>query len=176
MPTSIKVALRAYRSDDFERLHAIDQACYEPDIAYSRSELRTYLGFLSSECVVAEIEPSPGVPRREASTANRGEQRIIGFCVSAHRGPEGYIITIDVMPEYRRLAIGSALLAEIEKRLASVGVRRVSLETAVDNQAGVAFWSSHGYRARGVKKGYYPHGRDAYSMSKTIAKAQAHLV
>jgi ribosomal protein S18 acetylase RimI-like enzyme len=175
VPTSIKVALRTYRSDDFERLHAIDQACYEPDIAYSRSELRTYLGFLSSECIVAEVEPFPEAPRGEASRANR-EQKIIGFCVSAHRGSEGYIITIDVLPEYRRLAIGSALLAEIEKRLAAVGVRRVSLETAVDNQSGVAFWCSHGYRARGVKKGYYPHGRDAYSMSKTIATAQAHLI
>jgi ribosomal protein S18 acetylase RimI-like enzyme len=173
VPTSIKVALRTYRSEDFERLHEIDQACYEVDTAYSRSELRTYLGFLSSECVVAEIEPPPRAPRREASKADR-DQRIIGFCVCAHRGSEGYIITIDVMPEYRRLAIGSALLAEIEKRLAAAGVRRVSLETAVDNQAGVAFWRSHGYRAHGVKRGYYPHGRDAYSMSKTIAAVQAH--
>jgi ribosomal protein S18 acetylase RimI-like enzyme len=172
VPTSVKIALRTYRSDDFERLHEIDQACYEADTAYSRSELRTYLGFLGSECVVAEIEPPAGAKRDE--TKQERDERIVGFCVSAHHGREGYVITIDVMPEYRRHGIGSALLGGIEKRLAAAGVRRVSLETAIDNQAGVAFWGGHGYRVWGLKKGYYPHGRDAYSMAKTIAAAQAH--
>jgi ribosomal protein S18 acetylase RimI-like enzyme len=169
---SAKIILRTYRSEDFERLHEIDQACYPMDTAYSRSELRTYLGFLGSECVVAEIERSPNHAKSEISKQQRDEQ-IVGFCVSAHRGSEGYIITIDVMPEYRRHRIGSVLLAEIEKRLAASGVRRVCLETAIDNEAGVAFWRSRGYRARGVRKGYYPRGRDAYSMSKMIAIARA---
>jgi len=48
-------------------------------------------------------------------------------------------------------------------------VREISLETATDNTSAIAFWQKHGYRKRGVKKGYYPGGRDAFSMSKLLA-------
>jgi ribosomal protein S18 acetylase RimI-like enzyme len=48
-------------------------------------------------------------------------------------------------------------------------VREIALETATDNEAGIAFWKKHAYRNRGVRKGYYPGGRDAYSMVKELA-------
>jgi ribosomal protein S18 acetylase RimI-like enzyme len=166
----VKIALRNYRHTDFETLHRIDQACYASDTAYSPAELGTYLGFLGAECVVAEVATDAG-----ATTANNGTQdrsqnaaRIIGFSISARRGDHGHIITMDVLEEFRRCGIGSALLAEIEKRLVAAGVRRVGLETATDNEAGIAFWRRHGYVSVGVKKGYYAGRRDAYYMTKAI--------
>jgi [ribosomal protein S18]-alanine N-acetyltransferase len=171
----VKIVLRLYQPDDFETLYEIDQACYASDVAYSRSDLRAYLGFLGSECIVAEVQ------RESDSTANKGrpskrdkgEAGIVGFCVSAHRDREGYIITMDVLQEYRRQGVGSALLVEIERRLAALGVRRVGLETGTDNQPAVAFWQRHGYRTRSVRKGYYPRGGDAYSMTKRIGPSGA---
>jgi len=149
----VKFKLRVHQPDDFETLYEIDQACYEPAIAYSRHELRYYLRFPGAECLVAEAGA-----------------KMAGFIVTAHQSSQGYIVTIDVLEEHRRRGLGSMLLAEAERRLAAGGVRIVGLEAATDNTAAIAFWKKHGYRARAVAKKYYPDGRDAYSMTKKLEK------
>jgi len=146
------LTLRTYRPADFETLYEIDQSCYEPAIAYSRRELRNYLRFPGAECVVAET----GADKR----------RIVGFCVTAHQEHWGYIVTIDVLRAHRRQGVATALLREVEGRLSVSGVKEIALETATDNAVAIAFWQKHGYRVRGIRKGYYPGGRDAYSMIK----------
>jgi [ribosomal protein S18]-alanine N-acetyltransferase len=170
----VKITLRTYQPEDFEALYEIDQACYASDVAYSRSDLRAYLRFLGSECVVAEVNQSERSKNMPGQTGARHHARIIGFCISAHRDREGYIITLDVLEPYRRQGVGSALLGDIERQLEANGTCRVGLETATDNDAAVAFWRRHGYRVRGVRKGYYPGGRDAYSMTKRIGPSDAH--
>jgi [ribosomal protein S18]-alanine N-acetyltransferase len=153
-----EISLRPYRVEDFEPLWDIDQECYEPGIAYSRRELKNYLRFPGSQCVVAEGE-----------AIGKTSRKIVGFCVTAQRGEFGYIVTIDVLREWRRRGVGTLLLEEVERHMQASGVREVSLETATVNEAGIAFWKRHGYRNRGVRESYYPGGRDAYSMVKTLA-------
>lgn len=167
----MKIVLRNYRPDDFDTLHQIDQSCYSNDIAYTRQELRRYLTFRGADCIVAEIAEA-----REPSDEGRevtAQARIVGFCISVHRGAEGHIITMDVLKEWRRHGVGSALLAETEERLAGAGVTHVELETATDNAAGIAFWRRNGYRASGLKRGYYPRGVDAYAMMKSLEVARS---
>jgi ribosomal-protein-alanine N-acetyltransferase len=147
----VNITLRTNAPEDFDTLHDIDQLCYEDEVAYSKRELRAYLRFRGSECVVAEADGA-----------------IAGFCISARQGERGYIVTIDVLPQFRRLHVGTSLLEEIERRLAANGVREVTLETATDNESAVAFWKKRGYRSRGVREGYYPNGRDAFSMVKLL--------
>jgi ribosomal protein S18 acetylase RimI-like enzyme len=147
-----RITLRPYTPKDFDSLYEIDQSCYSPDIAYSRPELRAYLNFPGADCLVATIRSKP-----------------VGFCLSAHKDIRGHIITIDVLEKHRRHNIGSRLLTAVESRLAKFGVREIVLETAIDNDSAIAFWQKHGYRTRGIWKGYYPGGRDAYAMIKTIA-------
>jgi ribosomal-protein-alanine N-acetyltransferase len=159
----VNITLRNFKPDDFDTLYEIDQACYEPEVAYSQRELRAYLRFSGSDCLVAEAEANA-----EAAAAPAPEKQIAAFCISARRDESGYIVTIDVLPEFRRHHVGSMLLAEIERRLAANGVREVALETATDNDSAVAFWTKHGYRNRGIKKEYYPGGRDAFAMAKTL--------
>lgn len=151
MKSTVRVTLRNYQPEDFDILHEIDQICYEHEVAYSKRELRAYLRLKGSECVVAEVE-----------------NKIAGFCISARREEQGYIVTIDVLPGHRRLHIGTQLLEEIERRLAEAGVSEITLETATDNASAVAFWKKHGYRSRGIREGYYPNGRDAYAMIKRL--------
>jgi [ribosomal protein S18]-alanine N-acetyltransferase len=148
----MKLTLRPFTPEDFEALYRIDQVCYEPEIAYSRRELRNYLRFPGADCFVAE-----------------DAGKLIGFCLIAREGSRGHIITIDVLAEYRRQNVGTSLLAEVERKLAQLGVRELGLETATDNNSAIAFWHKHGYRTRAVWKDYYPGGRDAYAMTKTIA-------
>jgi ribosomal-protein-alanine N-acetyltransferase len=146
-----KISLRPYTPEDFESLFEIDQACYAADVAYSRAELRAYLRFPNADCLMAVMRGKP-----------------VGFCLAAHREKRGHIITIDVLEAYRRHKIGSRLLDAVESRLAESGVNEVILETATENHSAIAFWEKHGYRTRGIWKGYYPGGRDAYAMIKSI--------
>jgi ribosomal protein S18 acetylase RimI-like enzyme len=144
--------LRNYKPADFETLHEIDQECYEPAIAYSRRELRNYLRFPGADCIVAITG-----------------KKTAGFIITAHEKEWGYVVTIDVLQGFRRYGVGTMLLAEVERKLAASGVREMALETATDNASAIAFWRKHGYRTRGVRKGYYPGGRDAFSMTKLLA-------
>jgi len=171
--------LRTYAPEDFESLYRIDQVCYEPGIAYSRRELRRYLQFPGAECVVAEtVESAMGAPEawRPDGRRDTGVARIEGFCIATHEETRGYIVTIDVLAQYRRHGVGTTLLKEVEQRLAAQGVREVGLETATDNESVVAFWQKHGYRTRGVRKRYYPGGRDAFAMTKTLLARTGHVI
>jgi len=144
--------LRDYAPSDFETLYEIDQQCFGPILGYSRPDLRSYLSLPGSDCVIAE-------------TAGK----VAGFLVTAHETAVGSVVTIDVLSDYRRQGAATLLLGESERRLAAAGVGTIELETATDNTSAIAFWQKHGYRKRGIQKGYYPDGRDAYSMTKAIA-------
>jgi ribosomal protein S18 acetylase RimI-like enzyme len=160
--------LRTYAPADFESLHQIDEACYDPAIAYSRRELRNYLRFPGADCVVAEV---PADSRIKTNTKTKsGKSSIAGFCITAHEDDWGYIITIDVLEPYRRHGVGTLLLTEVERRLAGSGVREIGLDTAINNAAGIAFWRKHGYRIRGTRRDYYPGGLDAYAMAKGLGQ------
>ncbi len=143
--------LRKYQPQDFEALYAIDQACYPPAIAYSRRDLRNYLRFPGADCLVAEAD-----------------NHTAGFILTAHDDHWGYIVTIDVLEPYRRRGVGAMMLREAERELAARGVSEVTLETATNNASAIAFWKKHGYRTRGVIRGYYPGPVDALSMNKTL--------
>jgi ribosomal-protein-alanine N-acetyltransferase len=149
---AVSTSLRPYADSDFENLHALDRACYPPGIAYSKTMLRWYLRLPGGFCIVAEVE---------------GE--IQGFILAETEPPEGHIITLDVAEPLRRTGIGTALTEAAEKMMARRGVSLVGLETATDNEAGVAFWKRRGYRTVGVIPRYYLDRVDAWFMRKAIA-------
>ena len=150
----MEITLRSYTSSDFETLYEIDQKCYERDLAYSKPELQSYLCLPGGDCVIAEVAG-----------------QIAGFLITAHEDTFGYIVTIDVLESHRRHGVATRMLAESERRLLAAGATEVELETATDNAAAIAFWQKHGYRIRGTKKDYYPNGRDAWHMTKSLEEA-----
>src|SRR5215469_11857905 len=146
--------LRAYEPHDFGALHKLDQACFPAGISYSKTTLHYFLMLASADCVVAE-----------------DGKRIVGFVLSEENPPLAHIITLDVAEKERRKGIGTALLEQLEANLASRGVRSILLETAIDNEAAVAFWKSHGYRIEATLKRYYLGRIDAYEMRKILPPA-----
>jgi ribosomal-protein-alanine N-acetyltransferase len=143
--------LRSYDPRDFSALYRLDQSCYPAGISYSKTTLRYFLSLRSAECLVA-----------------MEEGRIAGFVLTEENPPLAHIITLDVAEKFRRRGIASALLAESERNLALRGVRHVLLETAADNEAGVAFWKHHGYVVAATLKRYYLGRLDAYEMRKIL--------
>ena len=145
------VTLRPYEPHDFAALHRLDQACFLAGISYSKTTLRYFLTISSADCIVAA-----------------DGERIAGFILTAENPPLAHVITLDVSETHRRHGVGSALLAESEKNLTLRGVRSILLETAIENEAGVAFWKRHGYRTEAILKRYYLGKLDAYEMRKIL--------
>ncbi|MGB7470399.1 MAG: N-acetyltransferase [Candidatus Acidiferrum sp.] len=149
------VTLRAYEAHDFAALHRLDQSCFPAGISYSKTTLRYFLSLPSADCVVA-FDGS----------------KLAGFILTEENPPLAHVITLDISESYRRHGVGTALLQENEKNLALRGVRTVLLETAIENEAAVAFWKRHGYRTEAVLKREYLGRLDAYEMRKTLAGLQ----
>ena len=148
------VTLRPYEPHDFAALQRLDQACFPAGISYSKTTLRYFLTISSADCIVAAD----------------GKQ-IAGFILTGENPPLAHVITLDVAETHRRHGVGSALLAESEKNLTLRGVRSILLETAIENEAGVAFWKRHGYRIEAILKRYYLGKLDAYEMRKILPNA-----
>ena len=147
--------IRDFRESDFDRLWAIDQACFDRDLAYSRAELRFYMTLPGAFTLLSEAGSI-----------------CIGFVVGrAMRNRTGHIITIDVMSEARRHGTGSELLSAAEARLRDAGCRVVTLETAVDNIGAITFYQRHGYSIMRTLRSYYSNGLDALEMRKNIGSA-----
>lgn len=146
-------AIREYEARDFAALFKLDQSCFVPGISYSKFMLQYYLNLPAADCLVAEEN-----------------KRIVGFVLSETNPPLGHIITLDIAESHRRDRVGSALLREIESHFTFRGIESVLLETAVDNESGIAFWKHHGYRTEAVIKRYYLGRIDAYEMRKRLGE------
>lgn len=143
--------LREFLSEDLEAAFALDQICFEPGIAYSRSEIR---GFLSRAGSVALIADDGGA--------------LAGFAIGHRRGAKGHIVTIDVAPGWRRRGAGKVLLTELLRRLAEAGAREIRLEVDARNAGAIRFYQQMGFRATRELKDYYDEGIDGLEMVRGV--------
>lgn len=146
------VVIRAFQHEDFESAYRLDQSCYEPGIAYTRFALAEFLSLPGAAAWVGELD---------------GEMAGILIVRRMGRG-RGHVITLDVREARRRQGLGSRLLETAEDWLRKQGVRRVRLETAVKNEAALAFWQRAGFETTAVLPRYYLGREDAYRMEKEL--------
>ena len=156
--------VRQFEKRDFETLWRIDQACFVPELAYSRPELAFYMRRASAFTLVAEDEEKG----RPADGARVAGSKILGFIVAEKQRQTGHIITIDVIEGARRLGVGSGLLAAAEDRLRENGAVAVELETAVNNDPAIRFYKQKGYFVERTVRGYYSNQLDALVMGKAL--------
>ena len=78
------------------------------------------------------------------------EGQIIGAVMGGFDGRRGLIYHLAVDPAYRRQGIGSALMAELERRLVAKGCLRAYLLVTEDNQETIAFYRRLGWEVMPV--------------------------
>src|ERR1700680_1897089 len=106
--------IRPYSPADLPALHAIDQAAFGPALAWSLSELRSFLAWPRSCTLVLEHEGAA-----------------IGFVSAALiKARTGHLSTLDVLPAWQRRGVGSRLLAAVEEWLWNRAAQRIFLETS----------------------------------------------
>ena len=164
-PAELAFRIRDYRAADFERLWQIDQLCFASGIAYTQMELNGFIMRRNAITLVAELLPDETV----VSSA-RTVDRIVGY-VLAHpiRRKYARIITLDILPEARRLGLATNLMNACEERLRSLGCTEIYLETAVNNEPGIRLYRKLGYEIlKTIPEYYSSHSLDAYQMGKRL--------
>ena len=72
--------------------------------------------------------------------------RIVGSVIGTFDGWRGNIYRLAVHPDYRRQGVARALVAEVEKRLAQQGAKRITALVEKDHPWAMTFWEAVGYR------------------------------
>lgn len=152
-----KIRIRPAVREDLDALFALDQVCFRPGIAYSKTELRYFLFHIRSLSVVAESE--------------RG---IAGFAIVEfvlEKGQRiGHIVTIDVAPAERRRGVGRVLMEALLGYCREAEASGLRLEVAVDNAAAIAFYTLLGFAETGRIRGYYMGKLDALVMGLSLQR------
>lgn len=85
-------------------------------------------------------------------------------------GDEAEILTIAVLPPWRRHGLGQRLLDHAMAESRARGAEVMFLEVAADNQAAQALYLARGFVRVGVRKGYYA-GKDALVMRAELGQS-----
>ncbi len=180
--------LRNYRAADFERLWQIDQLCFPQGISYTQMELSGFITRRNAITLVADFDGLHDEREKLAVSAlhsgNGMNSRVPGAVLSetatatlvtagfiiAHpvRGKAGRILTLDIIPQARRLGLASLLMQECEHRLRCFGCNEVYLETAVNNEPALRLYRELGYQILRTLPDYYVASLDAFLMGKPL--------
>jgi ribosomal-protein-alanine N-acetyltransferase len=155
-PDEFPVAIRPAVLQDLDTLIEIDTACFPAGIAYPREEIAALLIATPVLTIVAE--------KAEA---------IAGFAAlgwSRRRGARhGELITIDVLPQFRREGVGWRLHGELESWLRAGGGASIQLHVSIVNTAAINFYQRLGYRTVARIPRYYLDSIDAWRMEKALS-------
>ncbi len=144
------IALRDLRAGDLEVAYALDQECFDPGIAYSRSEIRSFLSRPGAVALAAEADGA-----------------LEAFAIAERRGGRGHVVTIDVAPTSRRRGLGRRLFEELSRRLEAAGARHIRLEVDVRNAGAIRFYEGLGFERTRTLRSYYGPGLDGYEMVRS---------
>ncbi|MGQ9718677.1 MAG: ribosomal protein S18-alanine N-acetyltransferase [Nitrososphaerales archaeon] len=141
--------VRRCGDQDLDQVLAIERVCFKHPYDYL-----TFFYFLTKEPEGFYVAEENG--------------HILGYAIFSSKDDKGNVISIAVLPEFRRRGIGSKLLEEGLEFL-SKKVKEVELQVRVGNREAINFYRRFGFREKCLIYNYYPDGEDALVMLKRVA-------
>ncbi|MDC2867825.1 ribosomal protein S18-alanine N-acetyltransferase [Bacillus sp. BP-3] len=83
------------------------------------------------------------------------EEGIIGYCGLWIILDESHITNIAILPKYRGLKLGVALLQEVMNKARAFGAKTMTLEVRVSNEVAKKLYRKFGFQNGGIRKRYY---------------------
>ncbi len=128
----IAIRLRDYRTSDLDAMHALDVVCFENPFRFSRGAMRRFAEAKKARVVIAEDEGA-----------------LVGFVIlhieEVEEGRVGYIVTLDVSPQYRRKGVAGQLMREAERQAQREGCAALMLHVFTGNEPAIRFYESNGF-------------------------------
>lgn len=149
---------RLCASGDFSALYAIEEACFQPPLRFSRSYMRQVIRQPNAATWIAE---------------EGAQMRGFGVVEWTREGTglSAYIQTLEVLPEARGQGVGGELLGRMEDSAAAAGASAIWLHVDEQNASAIRLYERHGYMPQGRRQGYYGRGASALIYVKEMGAA-----
>ena len=148
---------RALKLRDLNAIEEIERAAYPTP--WSRSMFAGELAKPSSICLGA---------------LDSDTSLLVGYLIISRYVDAWHVMNIAITDDYRRRGIASKLMERLFEITARDGRRGYTLEVRVSNEAAIRLYEGLGFRARGVRRGYYTDNReDALIMWKDPVREPA---
>jgi [ribosomal protein S18]-alanine N-acetyltransferase len=119
-----------------------------------------------NDSAIAELLAMPGSFGYLATISDTS----VGFAMALLLGEEAEILTLAVLPDFRRRGLGRCMLTTIVARCEQAGRSRLYLEVAEDNAAARELYRTAGFTAVGRRPGYYRRGQGSAVAAVVLAR------
>ncbi len=86
--------------------------------------------------------------------------RLVGYLIISRYVDAWHVMNLAVAPVLRRQGIATALLERLFDETAGESRRGYTLEVRVSNDAAIKLYERMGFKARGIRRGYYTDNRE----------------
>jgi len=113
-------------------------------------------------------EEFAGIPTTRYMSVAESGNKVVGYCgvFLPAPGVEADILTVAVLPDFRRQGIAREFMRQIEQWSKERGASAMMLEVEQSNSAAIELYKSLGYMKISVRMDYYGPGQDAFVMRK----------
>jgi ribosomal protein S18 acetylase RimI-like enzyme len=122
--------IATYRDENFPGVDSLWREVFPDDPPWNRADLAV---------------PAKRAVQPELFLVAMDAGCVIGTVLGGYDGHRGWVYALAVKPSHRNLGIATALMGEIERRLAAAGCAKINLQVRASNPGVVAFYRALGY-------------------------------
>jgi len=152
--------LRKFKTDDLQKVMHINRVCL-PENYGDYFFIDLYNRFPETFIVAEENGEVVGyiMCRMELGLSNFGFGGLV---------KKGHIVSIAVLPAYRRKGVGEALVKKAIEGMRFYNAKQCFLEVRVTNTPAINLYKKLGFEVTRTVNGYYSDGENAYVMSTKL--------
>ena len=151
------IEFRKLKLRDLNAIEEIERQSYPTP--WSRSMFASELAKPSSICLGA---------------VDTEQERLVGYLIISRYVDAWHVMNVAIAGDYRRRGVATRLMERLFEVTSADGRRGYTLEVRVSNEAAIRLYEGLGFRARGIRRGYYTDNReDALIMWKDPVREPA---